>query len=284
MALGKRLSRNRAIRRQTVDKRDDADLSLLRRNCASAKPMYLGKQLASAPAGANLAKSQLGAPLRRPADADVSWFGKVQAKTYDAASAAASRTQNPLSSSGRRDQAAKERLGGHAPSAPPRGLYTVEAEESWQEVYRSRYRQLLLDKFLGFECLGGPKARNILDEWREILKKEPYGSEDPEVRNIRHEVVEEFVVTLDLGACPEPSLPSYRPLTPDPDEQELTPPESIPETTAAAEPEPARKPGGQEALVAPTSPEGGDSRRQRKGRTKTVWKDVDGDGAGIPLD
>ena len=274
MALGKRLSRNRAIRRQTVDKRDDSDLTLLRRNCSAAKPMYLGKQLANAPAGANLANSQLGSPLRRK-DSDVSWFGKVQAKTYDAATVATRRKKPPSS---KRDLAAKERLGGHPPSAPPRGLYTVEAEESWQEVYRARYRQLLLDKFLALDEGGD---QDLLGTWRVILQREPYGSDDPEVRNIRHEVVQEFMANLDLGAEPDPSLPSFRPLTPDSAGEDFAPP-AEPEPVVEEAPPPCSPPelaegagGAGESLVAKHQPPG---QEQRRRKTKTVWRDVDGDG------
>ena len=202
-----------------------------------------------------------------PPKTDHSWFNQLSGDTYEAGAKAVGVKPKQRAVSAR-DKRARERLGGDAPAIAPRSLYTIEATEGWEDTYRKRYRQILLDKFMR---LDEESEVGIMESWRKILAQEPYGTEDPTVRVLRQEVVEEFQRTLDLGENGEDGdILDYIPVTPpaSPPQREQSPVKEA----ENEEPKPAPSPvGSTQKATGPTA-------STRKFKTVTKWVDIDGDG------
>jgi len=215
--VGKRLSRNRAVRRATVDQRDvqgnlatmdnimqhhASTTSKLGKKIEEVKPHYLGKTLSSTRPGTDLRSRD---KVESSPRSSTGWFETpFSAASHEAAARMVDyhHQENRKAVGPRRPASASSfRRGTATPekSKARRVAYTVGADESWESVYRRQYRQLLLKKFLAFETdHQGKQSKDddILKVWKEKLLQEPYGSSDPKVQILREEVVQEFLESL----------------------------------------------------------------------------------------
>jgi len=203
--VGKRLSRNRAVRRATVDQRDvhgnlatmdnimqhhASTTSKLGKKIEEVKPHYLGKTLASTRPGTDLRNHD---KVESSARSSTGWFETpFSAASHEAAARMVDyHHQEKRKAVGPRRPASASsfRRGTATPEKSTRRVaYTVGANESWESVYRRQYRQLLLKKFLALETdYEGKHSEDddILKAWKEKLLQEPFGSSDPKVQILR---------------------------------------------------------------------------------------------------
>jgi len=191
MSLSARLSRNKKAKRGTLDARPHSStVTRLRKNVGGTKTHFRGKAFGDGKVSPAVVSMSSPTNIEK----DAMWFADVASNTFTAF-AEAVRQPKPITRKPRPASAiGSKTVVGWSDTVQTAELFG--GDETWQEAYSRRYREVLLKKLMAVDPEDGESLEAL---WSDILEDDHLSGKDTAIIELRARVTEEFRAALNTS-------------------------------------------------------------------------------------